>query len=49
MVTRDGGHSYRFLNGAPVGPIDAAIIGCDHSTVSHLIAEDGEPLSLGRR
>ena len=38
MVTRDGGHSYRFLNGAPVGPVDAAMTGSDRSTVSHLIA-----------
>jgi hypothetical protein len=49
MVTRDGGHSYRFLNGTPVGPIDATMISCDRSTISHLVAESGEPLSLGRK
>ena len=49
LVTRDAGQSHSFLNGTPIHPTEAAVIGCDCSTVAHGVAGVGEPLYLGRK
>ncbi|MBO0727823.1 MAG: DUF222 domain-containing protein, partial [Acidimicrobiaceae bacterium] len=49
LVTRDGGRSLTFMDGSPVHPADGAAACCDASTVTHTVAEDGEPLHLGRK
>lgn len=49
LVTRDGGRTVSFVDGTPVHPTGAAAVLCDCSTVSHHLADGGEPLNLGRK
>jgi hypothetical protein len=49
LVTRDHPGRTRFLDGRPLHPADAGMVGCDASTVTHTVAEGGEPLDLGRK
>ena len=47
VLVRDG-HP-ELLDGAPLPPAVAERIGCDSSSVTHLLGEHGEPLALGRK
>ena len=49
VVTRDGGRTFSFIDGVPVHPVDAAVMTCGCSTVSHTVTGAGEPLHLGRK
>jgi hypothetical protein len=49
MVTRDDRSGTTFLDGRPVHPVDAAVVACDTSSVSHRASGTGEPLDLGRK
>jgi hypothetical protein len=49
VVTRDNQGGASFLDGRPLHPTDAGMLGCDASSVTHRVAEGGEPLELGRK
>lgn len=49
VVTRDIQGGASFLDGRPLHPADAAMVACDASSVTHSVAEGGEPLELGRK
>jgi hypothetical protein len=49
LVSQDQCGTIGFVNGAPLHPAQAGMVACDASRVAHLIADDGEPLYLGRR
>jgi hypothetical protein len=49
LVSRDGGRSFNYLDGTPVHPLDADLVTCDCSSVTHTVGDRGEPLNLGRK
>jgi uncharacterized protein DUF222 len=49
VVVRDDSRRASFLDGSPLHPADTAMITCDASTVTHTVADSGEPLNLGRK
>ncbi len=49
LVTRAGGSVVTHLDGAPVHPVNASMVACDRSSVTHVTGDGGEPLQLGRK
>jgi hypothetical protein len=49
LISRPDTAAVTTLDGRPLPPADAALIGCDTSTVTHAVTDQGEPLNLGRK
>lgn len=49
LVTRAGDSVVTHLDGVPVDPLNASMVACDRSSVTHVTGDDGEPLRLGRK
>lgn len=49
LVRRADSETVTLLDGTPLDPAAGGLVGCDSSSVIHLVSEGGEPLNLGRK